>query len=184
GAVSKIAIYVVFAVIMLAMFVFFIVRYKGLGVAHVYAYLSYLICMLMFVAFLSGMLLTAGGVFAVLLTSIMMALFNLYIFENIRKEFETGKTLSAAFKAGYKRSLAPVLDTHILLFIIALVLFFSSVGEVVAFSYVFLFGVLMSGISTLLLTRYYAYILRGLVARSKQHTFCGFKREVSEDDED
>ncbi len=177
-------VYIVFAAVMVAMFAFSIIRYKGLGVTHAYAYLSYLICMLMFIAFLPGMALSASGVLAVALTSVMMVLSNYYIFENIRKEFNTGKTLSSAIKAGYKRSLSPMLDMHIVLFVIGLVLFFASIGEVATFAYIFLLGVLMSGISTLLLTRYYWYIMRGLVASSKQHQFSGFKREVSEDDED
>lgn len=184
GTAAKTAIYIVFGVIMAAMFVAFFIRYKGLGLAHLYAFLSYMICMVMFIAFLSGMVLTASGVAAVALGAVMMALTNFFIFENIRKEFATGKTLDSSVKAGYKRSLAPVLDAHILLFLLSLVLMFISVAEVVTFCYVFLFAVLMSGISTVLLTRYYAYIFRGLVARSRQYKFYGFKREVSDDDED
>ena len=184
GSAATTAIYIIFAVLMLAMFIFFIVRYRGLGVAHMFGYLSYLICMMMFIAFLPGMLLTSSGVLAVALTSIMMVLFNIYIFENIRKEFATGKTIEAAVKAGYKRSLAPVLDTHILLFIISLVLYFVSVSDIVLFSYIFILGVVMSGVSTLLLTRYYAYVMRGVLDRGKQYRFYGFKREVVDDDDD
>ncbi len=184
GEGAVIAAYVVFGVAMAAMFVFFLIRYRGLGLAHVYAFLSYLICMVMFVAFLPGMLLTASGLSAVAIGAVMMGLTNLYIFENIRKEFATGKTLESSVKAGYKRSLAPVLDVHILLFLLAFVLFFISVGEVATFCYVFLLAALTSGVSTVLLTRYYAYVFRGLVARSRQYQFYGFKREVSDDDEE
>ncbi len=178
------AFYIVFGAVMLAAFVFFLVRYRGLGLAHVFAFLSYLICMIMFVAFLPGMLLTASGLAAVVLGAVVATLSNIFIFENIRREFATGKTLDSAIKAGYKRSLAPVLDTHILLFLLALVLFFISVSEVTMFCYVFLLAALTSGVSALLLTRYYAYILRGLVDRSRQYKFYGFKREVSDDDEE
>lgn len=184
GKSNVTAVYIVFAVAMLAMFVYSVIRYKGLGVSHIFGYLSYLICMLMFVAFLPGMLMDAGCIVAIALTSVVMVLCNYYIFENFRKEFATGKTLTASVKAGYKRSLAPVLDMHILLFLASFILYFVGVGQVASFAYVALFGFLTSGISTLLLTRYYAYVMRGLVAPSKQHVFCGFKREVIEDDED
>ncbi len=184
GDMATLAIYIVLAAVMLGMFVFSIIRYRGLGVAHILGFLSFLICMLMFVAFLPGMLLSASGVFAVVVTGVMTVLFNYYIFENIRKEFATGKTLTTAVKAGYKNVLAPVLDTHILLLIVAFVLMLASVGELVVFSYVFLLGVLMSGINNLLLTRFYAFSMRGLLDRSKQYKFYGFKREVMEDDED
>lgn len=178
------AVYIVFGTVTALMLIAFFVRYKGLGLAHLYAVLSYLICMVMFIAFLSGMVLTASGVAAVATGALMMVLTNFFIFENIRKEFATGKTLDSAIRSGYKRSLAPVLDAHILLFLLSLVLMFISVAEVAMFCYVFLFAVLMSGISTVLLTRYYAYIFRGLVDRSRQYKFYGFKREVSDDDED
>ncbi|MBR7100022.1 MAG: hypothetical protein IKC91_02590 [Clostridia bacterium] len=184
GAGAMMAIYIIFALLVLGSIAFFIVRYKGLGLAHAYALLSFLICMIMFVAFLPGMLLNASSVFAVAITAILLSLVNAYIFENIRKGFNTGKTLTSAIKAGYKSSLAPVLDTHILLFAIAFVLYFISIGEMAVFSFVFLLGALTSGIATLLLTRYYAYITRGLVVRSQQPNFYGFKREVSDDDQD
>ncbi|MBO5783075.1 MAG: hypothetical protein J6R24_02900, partial [Clostridia bacterium] len=184
GAGAMMAIYIIFALLVLGSIAFFIVRYKGLGLAHAYALLSFLICMIMFVAFLPGMLLNASSVFAVAITAILLSLVNAYIFENIRKEFNTGKTLTSAIKAGYKSSLASVLDTHILLFAIAFVLYFISIGEMAVFSFVFLLGALTSGIATLLLTRYYAYITRGLVVRSQQPNFYGFKREVSDDDQD
>ena len=178
------AVYIVFGAVTALMLIAFFVRYKGLGLAHLYAVLSYLICMVMFIAFLSGMVLTASGVAAVVSGAVMLTLGNFYIFENIRREFATGKTLDSSIKAGYKRSLAAVLDVHILLFLLSLILFFISVGEVATFCYVFLFAVLTSGVASVLLTRYYAYIFRGLVARSRQYKFYGFKREVSDDDED
>lgn len=178
------AIYIVFGVALLALAIYSIVRYKGLGVVQIFSYLSFLICMLMYIAFLPGMLLHVSGVFAVALTSVILVLSNFYIFENVRKEFNTGKTLEASVKAGYKKSLAAVLDTHILLFILGLILYFISVSEVVTFAYIFTLGILTSGILSLLVTRFYWYSMRGLLPRGQQHKFSGFVREVSDDDED
>lgn len=177
------AIYIIVGVAILAMAVFSIIRYKGLGVAHVFGYLSYLICMLMFIAFLSDMVLSVGGLVALLLTSILCVLTNYHIYEAIRKEFNNGKTLDSAIKDGYKRTAAGVWDTHILLLVMSIVLFFVSVGEMVPFAHIFGLGVLMSGI-VVLLTRFYWYCMRGLVVRSKQYQFCGFKREVNFDDDE
>ena len=178
------AIYIVFGVALLALAIYSLVRYKGLGVVQIFSLLSFLICMLMFIAFLPGMLLHVSGVFAVALTGVVLALSNFYIFENVRKEFNTGKTLEASVKAGYKKSLAAVLDTHILLFILGLILYFISVSEVVTFAYIFTLGILTSGILSLLVTRFYWYSMRGLLPRGQQHKFSGFVREVSDDDED
>lgn len=183
GKSAVTAMYIALGALILASFIFFLIRYRGLGVAHIYGYISYLICMLMFIAFLGGMSLTASGVAAVVLTSVLLTLSNVFVFENVRKEFATGKTLTFAIKAGYKRSLAPVLDTHLVLLLLSFVSIFVGIGEASVFAYIFLLGVLMSGISVLLLTRYYWHVLMGLVRRSKQYSFCGFKWEVDEDEE-
>jgi preprotein translocase subunit SecD len=178
------AVFIVFAAAILIMAIYSIIRYRGLGVTHIFGYLSYMICMLMFIAFLDGMILSASGIAALALTSVLTVLSNYYVFENVRKEFAVGKTLDSAIKDGYKRSLAGLLDTHILLFILGLVLYFVGVGEIVPFAYIFTLGVLMSGIVSLVLTRFYWYCMRGTVRRSEQYKFCGFKREVIDDDED
>ncbi|MBP5242760.1 MAG: hypothetical protein J6Z36_03620 [Clostridia bacterium] len=181
---SKTGIFIVFGVAILAMLIFTFVRYKGLGIAHLFGYLSYLICMLMFMAYITGMVVTPGGILAVALTSITLAVSNYYVFENVRKEFATGKTLEASIGAGYKRSLAALLDGHILLLAASLITYFVGVGELTTFAFIFGLGVLMSGITSVLLTRFYWYVTRGLVARGQQYKFCGFKREVTDDDED
>lgn len=178
------ALYIVFGVALLALAVYSIVKYKGLGVTQIFSVLSFLICMLMYIAFLPGMLLHVSGIFAVALTGVLLTLSNFYIFEKVRKEFNTGKTLEASVKAGYKSALAAVLDTHILLFILGLILYFISVSEVVTFAYIFTLGVLTSGIISLLVTRFFWYSMRGLLPRGRQHKFSGFVREVSDDDED
>lgn len=177
------AIYIIIGVAILAMAIFSIVRYRGLGVAHVFGYLSYLICMLMFIAFLPDMVLSSGGLLALLLTSVLCVCTNYYVYEAVRKEFDNGKTLDSAIKDGYKRTAAGVWDTHILLLVMSIVLFFISVGEMVPFAHIFGLGVLMSGI-VVLLTRFYWYCMRGLLDRSQQYKFCGFKREVNFDDDE
>lgn len=184
GKTGTIAIYIVFGAALLALAIYSIVRYKGLGVTQLFAALSFLICMVMYIAFLPGMLLHTSGVFAVALTGVLLVLSNFYIFEKVRKEFNTGKTLEASVKAGYKKSLAAVLDAHILLFIIGLILYFTSVSEVVTFAFIFTLGVLTSGILSLLVTRFYWFIMRGLLPRARQYKFSGFVREVTDDDED
>lgn len=177
------AIYLIFGIAILAMAIFSIIRYRGLGVAHTFGYLSYLICMLMFIAFLPDMVLSAGGLAALLLTSVLSVLTNYYIYEAVRKEFDNGKTLDAAIKDGYKRTAAGVWDTHILLLVMSIILFFISVGEMVPFAHIFGLGVLMSGV-VVLLTRFYWFCMRGLLQRSQQYKFCGFKREVNFDDDE
>ena len=178
------SIFVIFAAAIALMGVYSVIRYKGLGVTHIFGVLSFLSLMLMFIAFLPNMIFTASGMMALALTCVLCILSNYYVFENVRKEFSVGKTLNSAIKDGYKASYAGILDTHILLFVLGLVLYFISIGELVSFAFIFLLGVLMSGIVSLVVTRFYWYCMRGLVMRSVQYKFCGFKREVIDDDED
>ena len=54
---------------------------------------------------------------------------NIVSFETIRKETLTGRTIQASVKLGYKKTIAAMLDLHILLVIIAVMLTLIGVGE-------------------------------------------------------
>ena len=101
-------------------------------------------------------------------------------FSNIRSEFATGKTLTAAIKAGYKKSLALTIDAHIVLFVAALVLFLISTGTVYYMALVFMLGTALSAAVTLGVTRFCLYVF--LAQPKNKIAFCNLKREETEDE--
>ncbi len=180
GEHAALIIAVVFGVAVLAMLVFSLVRYKGMGLAHVYGFFTYALIFILCLAFVQGIAVNIAGVFAILLSAAMMVGFNYYAFRNIRKEFYTGKTLTSAIKSGYRKSLAVTIDTHIILFIASLVLYLISLGSAQYMALIFLIGTVISAACTLAVTRFYLYMF--LAQPKNKIAFCNFRREETEDE--
>ena len=168
-------------VLFLALIVVSLVKYKGMGLAFTYGFLTWMLALLLCVSLIGGIVVDFGGVLAIVLSSVLMAGFSYYAYRNIRGEFETGKTLTASIKAGFKKSIALTLDVHIVLALAALVLWLVSVGKVSFAALIFLLGTALSGVCTLLVTRFYLYMF--MAQPSNKIAFCNFKREETEEDE-
>ena len=101
-------------------------------------------------------------------------------FNNIKKEFASGKTLTASVKAGYKKSLGFTIDVHAILVLASLALWLIVTGPAKFASLVFLLCIAASAVCTLLVTRFYFYMFS---AQPKNKiAFAGFKREETEDE--
>ena len=168
-------------VLFLALIVVSLVKYKGMGLAFTYGFLTWMLALLLCVSLIGGIVVDFGGVLAIVLSSVLMAGFSYYAYRNIRGEFETGKTLTASIKAGFKKSIALTLDVHIVLALAALVLWLVSVGTVSFAALIFLLGTALSGVCTLLVTRFYLYMF--MAQPRNKIAFCNFKREETEEDE-
>ncbi len=172
---------VAFGVLSLAMIVFALVRYKGMGLAHMFAYLGFAVAMILCISLIEGIVINIAGVLAIVFSAALLCGFNAYAFSNIRAEFATGKTLSASIKAGYKKSLALTIDVHIVLFVIAALLYFIATGTLYYMSVVLMLGIVFSAACTLGVTRFCLYVL--LAQPKNKIAFCNLKREEVEEDE-
>ena len=171
---------VVFGVLSLAMIVYSLIRYKGMGLAHMFGYLAYALGMILCISLIGAVRINIAGLLAIAVSAAIMCGFNAYAFSNIRSEFATGKTLTAAIKAGYKKSLALTIDAHIVLFVAALVLFLISTGTVYYMALVFMLGTALSAAVTLGVTRFCLYVF--LAQPKNKIAFCNLKREETEDE--
>lgn len=180
GENTALIIAIVFGVAILAMIVLFLIKYKGMGLAHVYGFLTFAVVFILCISLIEGIQLTMGGVIAILLASVIVISCNLLAFKNISTEFDSGKTLTAAVKSGYKKSLAFTIDIHVILLIAALVLWLISASVVKFAALIFLIGIIVSAFTSLLLTRFYLYLF--LSSAKNKIAFCNFKREELEDD--
>jgi SecD/SecF fusion protein len=75
------------------------------------------------------------------------------IFERIREELITGKTVRAAIDAGYKRAAVAIVDSNITTLIVASILYALGTGPVKGFAVTLSIGILVSLFSALVVTR-------------------------------
>ena len=100
-----------------------------------------------------GFTLTAPGIAGLVLTIGMAVDTNVIIFERIKEELLKGSSTISAIKAGYTRSLAPVLDAHVTTLLTALILAYFGLGPVLGFATTQIIGILLSLFCGILVSR-------------------------------
>jgi SecD/SecF fusion protein len=105
--------------------------------------------------------LTLPGIAGIILTVGISVDANVLIFERIREELRTGKTIRAAIDAGYKRALLAIIDSHVTTLITAGVLFQFGTGPVRGFAVTLFLGVLLSLLTAVVVTRLIFDIRKG-----------------------
>jgi preprotein translocase subunit SecD len=97
--------------------------------------------------------LTLPGIAGIILTLGMSVDSNVLIFERIREELKSGKTIRASIDAGYKRALVAIIDSHVTTLITAGVLFQFGTGPVKGFAVSLSLGVAISLFTAVVITR-------------------------------
>ncbi len=96
---------------------------------------------------------TLPGIAGIILTLGLSVDSNVLIFERIREEMKTGKTVRAAIEAGYKRALVAIIDTHVTTLISAAVLFQFGTGPIKGFAVTLSLGVALSLFTAVIITK-------------------------------
>lgn len=97
--------------------------------------------------------LTLPGIAGLTLTLGMAVDSNVLIFERIREELRTGKTVRAAIDAGYNRAMTTVIDSHVTSLITAAILFQFGTGPVRGFAVTLFWGIAISLYTAVLVTK-------------------------------
>jgi preprotein translocase subunit SecD len=100
-----------------------------------------------------GATLTLPGIGGIVLTIGMAVDANVLIFERIREEQKTGKTLKAAIDTGFAKAFSAIFDSNITTFFIGLILFSFGVGPIQGFAVTLMAGIASSLFSALVITR-------------------------------
>lgn len=108
--------------------------------------------LLSIMAFL-GATLTMPGIAGVILTVGISVDSNILIFERIREELRTGKTVRAAIDAGYTRAFVAIFDSHVTTLITAGALFFFGSGPIRGFAVTLFWGVAISLYTAYVITK-------------------------------
>jgi len=97
--------------------------------------------------------LTLPGIAGVVLTIGMAVDTNILIFERIREELRSGKTVRGAIDAGFARAFRTVIDTHVTVLVSAAILYQFGTGPVKGFAVSLAIGILASLFTAVFFTR-------------------------------
>lgn len=135
-------------------FIFMAVCYRFLGLAADLSLCIYVVLLLWFCAVLPWVQLTLPGIAGILLSIGMAVDGNIVIFERIRDEYKTtSKPIQTTVKAGFKRSVAAIIDGNITTLIGAIVLWIVGSAAVQGFAITLFIGILLSMFTSLVVTR-------------------------------
>jgi len=97
--------------------------------------------------------LTLPGIAGIVLTIGMAVDANVLIYERIREEFSSGKTLRAAIDTGYARAFPAIFDSNITTFFSGVVLYQFGTGPIQGFALTLMIGIVASMFSAIVITR-------------------------------
>lgn len=97
--------------------------------------------------------LTLPGIAGMVLTMGMAVDANVLIYERIREELATGKTMKAAVDSGFSNSFSAIIDSQLTTFFTGVVLYQFGSGPIVGFALTLMIGILTSLFGALVITR-------------------------------
>lgn len=181
GENSLLFVYIALGVCFVGMAAFFLIRYRRLGVAHIYSFLVFLLAMILCVWAISFLYYSMEAILGILLSGLVLCVSNAMAYEYARREYETGKTIGYSVKTGYKKCFWHVFDLHVLLAIAGFFTFFVALTGLQIFAFTFALGTVFSLVCSLAVNRFCWYIMMPFAKDGGE--FCHFKREEAEDDE-
>jgi preprotein translocase subunit SecD len=131
---------------------FMILYYRTAGVV---ADIALLLNVVLILGILAGFkaTLTLPGIAGIVLTIGMAVDANVLIYDRIREEQGTGKTIKAAIASGYEKALSAILDANITTFFVGVILYSFGVGPIQGFAVTLMAGILSSLFTAIIVTR-------------------------------
>ena len=137
---------------MLLVAIFMLIYYLRAGLVANIALVANVILIIGAMASL-GATLTLPGIAGIILTIGMAVDANVLIYERIREELDSGKTLYNAIDIGYKRAFITILDSNLTTLLVALVLYWQGAGAVKGFGATLSIGIVCSMFTAIFVTR-------------------------------
>lgn len=141
-----------FIVAFILICIFLLIYYRLPGLIACIALFGLAIMQLLAISWID-ITLTLPGLAGVVLSVGMGVDANVIIFERVKEEIKSGKTLRAAVDLGFKRALAAILDGNLTTIIAAAILYIFGTGTMISFAYTLTIGVIISFFTALTLTR-------------------------------
>ena len=137
---------------MVLVVIFMVLYYRTAGLIADFALL---LNMLFIMAVLAGFhaTLTLPGIAGIILTIGMAVDANVLIFERIREELRSGKTVRAAIDSGYGHALSAITDANVTTFLVGIVLYQFGTGPIRGFALTLCIGIISSLFTAFFVTR-------------------------------
>ena len=132
--------------------VFMIIAYHTFGVFAVFGQIFHMLTLFAFLSLVGGTL-TLPGIAGVVLSLGIAVDANVLIYERMREEFQSGKTLVNALTSGFQNAFATIFDSNLTTFIAAAILYFLGAGPVKGFAVTLAVGIATSMFSAVMITR-------------------------------
>ncbi len=133
--------------------IFMVIYYKGAGINAVVALLLNMLITLAALIWPLDATLTLPGIAGLVLSIGMTVDTNVLIFERIREELLTGKTIPSAVDQGFARAFVTIIDTHVTTIVAALFLFVFGSGPIRGFAVTLILGLLANLFSGVYVSR-------------------------------
>ncbi|HOM02808.1 MAG TPA: protein translocase subunit SecD [Acetivibrio sp.] len=136
------------AVALLLVWLFMLLYYRVPGLVADMALLGQAAAVILILV-LTGMTLTLPGIAGMILTVGMSVDANVIIFERIKEEIKSGKTVQAAVDLGFDRAFAAILDGNLTTLITAVILYYFGTGPVRSFAITLGLGVILNFVTAI-----------------------------------
>jgi len=140
-----------------AILVFMLVYYRIPGLIADFALIFYaLVVLAIFIGIHATM--TLPGIAGFLLSLGIAVDANVIIFERVKEELRTGKSIRSAIDSGFKRGFVAVFDANVTTLIAAVVLYFFGSSMIRGFAVTLSIGILVSMFTAITLTRWFLHL--------------------------
>jgi SecD/SecF fusion protein len=130
---------------------FLLVFYRALGLVATAALLTYAVFLFALVK-LIPITLTLPGIAGLVLTLAVAADANIVMFERIKEEARTGRSIPASIATGYAKALRTIVDANVVTIGVAFILFTLATAGVKGFAFTLMIGTLVSLFTAVLAT--------------------------------
>ena len=141
------------SIVGVALVVVFMFLFYGLFGLFADIALFFNLCLMLASLSLLGATLTLPGIAGIALTLGMAVDANVLIYERIREEMRSGRTMLSSLEAGFTRAFGTILDSHVTTLVAGILLYLLGSGPVKGFAVTLSIGVLTSLFSAILVTR-------------------------------
>jgi preprotein translocase subunit SecD len=131
----------------------FMVLFYGLFGIFADVALFFNLCLMLAGLSLLGATLTLPGIAGIALTMGMAVDANVLIYERIREEQRSGRSMLSSLEAGFSRAFGTIVDSHVTTLVAGILLYWLGSGPVKGFAVTLSIGVLTSLFSAILVTR-------------------------------
>jgi protein-export membrane protein SecD len=131
---------------------FMVLAYHTFGLFAVFGQIFHMVTLFAVLSILGGTL-TLPGIAGVVLSLGMAVDANVLIYERMREEFKSGRTLLNSLTAGFQNAFATIFDSNLTTFLAAAILYFLGSGPVRGFAVTLAIGIGTSMFSAVMVTR-------------------------------